>query len=104
LGLKALLGLKKMDPQRILSSLLDLAESLGIEVRLAPPRAEFSDLDRGAGAAVRIQGRDVIFLDRSASPAEQIELLASVLARDNRLENCFLPPEIRERIERAGRT
>ncbi len=102
-GLKGRSVLGKMESERMLSNLLDLVESLGIAIRPAPPRAEFSDTDLGAGAAVRIKGRDVVFLNRSAAPAEQIELLASVLSRRRELENRFLPPEIRERIERAAR-
>ncbi len=83
-----------------LRALLELAESLGITIRRAPAAD-----DRPAhpgGALVRLRGQEILFWDPTASPADQINVVAAAL-RDKRqqLENRFIPPEIRQLIEHA---
>jgi hypothetical protein len=92
-----------MDEHAQLRALLDLAESIGIEVRRAPP-GEAPSGERPGGALVRLRDREILFLDPAASPADRIAVAAAALAGRSRLEDVFLPPEIRERIERAGRS
>ncbi len=54
-----------MDDYSILGTLMDLARSLDIDVRLAPPSA-MEDLcsgDHSGGAMVKLRGKDILFLD-----------------------------------------
>ena len=88
-----------MNPSEQLAALADLAESLGVEIRRAPA-AEASG--HPGGALVRLKGRDILFLDESASPAERIQVLASALAGREELATMFLPPVLRELLDRAG--
>ena len=78
---------------RLLESLMDLADELGVTVRRMPPGGD------SAGAVVTLKGKQVVFLDPSAAPAEQAVVLASALAGREELEDRFLPPEVRELID-----
>jgi len=94
-----------MDEYTQLRFLLDLAEELGVTIRRAPGSpAEPSDRAAGhpGGALVNLRGRAILFLDPSAAVSDRIAVVASALAGREELEERFLPPEIRERIERAG--
>ena len=90
-----------MDERGKLRALRDLGESLGIEIRPAPP-AETSTA--GAGALVRLRGKEILFLDGRAPLSDQIELLAGVLHGRPELEDRFIPPELRETIDQAAGT
>jgi len=89
-----------MDAQAKLTALIELAESLGIQVRPAPP-GESSD--HPGGAYARLKGREMIFLAGSAGPADQIDVLAAALRTrpqlQEQLEERSLPPEIRQLLE-----
>ncbi|MFA6135336.1 MAG: hypothetical protein WC869_15090 [Phycisphaerae bacterium] len=86
-----------MEPDDMLAALLELARSLGIEVRktLSGPS------ERG-GALVRLKGKEILILDASAGQADQIVAAASALRGRPQLEERFLPPEIRAAIESAA--
>jgi hypothetical protein len=90
-----------MDPKKQLAALADLAEALGIEVRRAPS-GDPSSPSRGGGAVVRLRGKSIIFLEESAPVQERISVLAGALAGREELAGRFLPPQIRELLERAG--
>ncbi len=90
-----------MDEHAQLRALLDLAESIGIEVRRAPA-AEAPGGDRPGGALVRLRDREILFLDPAASLADRIAAAAAALAGRSELQDVFLPPELRETIDRAG--
>ncbi len=81
-----------------LSALVDVARSLGMEVRLV----DTAGAGRDGGALVRLKGREIVFLDVSAPLADRIDAVAGVLAGRKELEQLFLPPEIREAIEQAA--
>jgi hypothetical protein len=85
-----------MDSMRLLECLMDLAEELGISVRRMPAGAD------SAGAVVMLKGRQVVFLDASSAPSEQIAVLAAALTGRGELRDRFLPPEVRELIDSAS--
>jgi len=88
-----------MDEEGRLRFLLDLAESLGIEVRRAPPGG--AGWDTPGGALVRLGDKEMLFMDAAAPIAARIVAAAAALAGRREIEQMFLPPEIREVIERA---
>jgi len=79
--------------------LLDLAEQVGLEVRRVVGSS--SGAEHPGGAAVRLKGREIIFLDPAACPSDQIGVLAAALRGRADIEDRFLPPEVRELIEGA---
>ncbi len=89
-----------MDEHAQLRVLLHLAETAGIAVRGAPPSAEEGG-ERSAGALVKLRGREILFLNADASVAERLALVASVLKGRPAVEDVFLPPEIRQRLEES---
>lgn len=86
-----------MDQSQQLEALIDLAESLGMEIRRRPAGG-----DGRGGDLVRLRGRELLFLDLSASPADQVEAVASALRGRGEIQDRFIAPEIRTLIERAG--
>lgn len=87
-----------MDHDSKLAALMDLAESLGLSVRLVSGGSDFRE--HPGGAMVRLRGRDVIFLNPSAGIADRISVLADALRGREEIETMYLPPEVREEIER----
>ena len=83
-----------MDEHAKLRSLLDLAESIGVVIRSAPPAD-----DGSAGALVRLKGREMLFLDTSSSPADQIDVVASALRGRDEIDRMYLQPGIRDIID-----
>jgi hypothetical protein len=81
-----------------LAALTDLAEALGMEIRRAPAGA----LDGHPGGAVaRLKGREIVFLDERAPLPERLQVLAAALAGREEIAGVFLPPQIRELLDRA---
>lgn len=87
-----------MDLHAQLAAMLDLAEELGLTVRAMP--AVGDDAEQSAAALVRLKGREVLFLNAQAPVADRLDAVAAALAGREDLQNRFLPPELRERIER----
>jgi len=88
-----------MEEQTKLNALIELAESLGITLRNAPAAAGGSE--HPGGALVRLKAREILFLDPTASLADQIDAVAAALRGRAELAGQFLPPEIRELIDPA---
>lgn len=86
-----------MDHERKLAALMDLAESLGLSVRLVGGVGDCGDYP--GGAMVRLKGRDVIFLNPAAGIADRISVLAEALRGRAEIEAMYLPPEVREAID-----
>ena len=87
-----------MDAIAQLESMLDLAEQVGLTVRQVPGPA---DSDHPGGALVRLRDREVLFLDPTASIADQVAVAARALRGRAELDQRYLPPELRELIEGA---
>jgi len=85
-----------MQDHDLLAALLDLAQESGLVLRRMPPESE--QAERG-GSLVRLKGSEVLFLNEFATPEAQIDAVAAALKGRPSLENRFLPPEVRQRIE-----
>ena len=83
-----------MDEYAQLRRLLDLAESAGIAIRRGPAAD-----DHPGGAMVSLQGREILFLDPTASVADRIAVVAAALKGRPEVEDRFLPPEVRRLID-----
>ena len=79
-----------MTDRDIQRELLALLPRLDIELRSTGGEFE--------GGLVRLRGRRVLFLNPSLSERRQIELLCSVLGRED-LSRLFVLPAVRSRIE-----
>ena len=78
-----------MDDQALLSALLDLAETADIEVR-----REFLG-GEGGGLCV-LRGKRILFVDMTASLADQVARTAEALAPLRELQDSFILPQVRE--------
>jgi len=83
-----------MDIDAQFRALMDLAETLGLEIRSVSPLET-----QGAGALVKIHNKEVLFLDFSASVADRISLLAETLRGRDELQQIYIKPELRRLIE-----
>lgn len=86
-----------MDAYACLDKLIELAEAVGIAIRRSPALAE---TDHPGGALVRLKNREILFLDPTASLTDQIDVAASALRGRKEIEDRFLPPDLRELIDR----
>ncbi|QPJ62676.1 MAG: hypothetical protein G3M70_12640 [Candidatus Nitronauta litoralis] len=85
-----------IDIERRLEDLHTAANKLNIEVVFS----DLSDPEFPAKSGLcKIHGRDIILLDRTLPPAQQIEVLLETL-RQFDLETIFLAAWIRDRLER----
>ena len=80
-----------------LSALIELAESLGVDIRRVSSAA--GSAEHSGGAMVRMKGLEIFFIDPTASLADQISALADAMRGREELEDIFLPPELRQAIE-----
>lgn len=87
-----------MDAYQQLAALLDLAEEIGLVVRAMPGQGD--TLDHPGGALVRLGAQEVLFLDPEASVADRLSVAANALAGRPELDGRFLPPELRDLLDR----
>ena len=88
-----------MNDEAILTTLLELASSVGITVRSMPGGGDMSE--HLGGSLVRVKGKEILFLDDAASAKDQIAALAAALRDRGQLQERFLPPEVRMVIEES---
>jgi hypothetical protein len=72
----------------LLAHALNLAERLGYAVR-----QEWLEGNGGGGCELR--GRKLLFIDLASSPADQFEIVLSVLRGDPRASELAMPQELR---------
>ena len=81
-----------MENEKLMNELLDLAERLEVEVR-------HECFGGDGGGLCRLRDRQVLFVDTDASPADQLDRTTAALAELNGLDNLYILPEIRQRLE-----
>jgi hypothetical protein len=82
-----------MGPMPQLDMLLELLGRLGIPVRREP-------LGGGGGGLCTVRGQRVLFVDTSADEVTQTECCMRALALVPEADVIYLPPALREAIER----
>jgi len=80
-----------VDHEALVGELEQVAHKLGIQVR-------YEDCG-GRGGMGLLRGRRVIFVDEGKPPLDRAAVIASCLAQID-LEALFIPPRVREFIER----
>jgi hypothetical protein len=90
-----------VEPSELLGRLIALAEEAGIAVRVA--RAGESELPPRSGLC-RVRGRLLLVVSAAEPLQTRIDAVAAALREHGgaALEERFLPPAVRERLERAG--
>jgi hypothetical protein len=87
-----------VDPQRVLTGLLHLAEHLGVEVKHRALRG----FHPGAGGLCKVNGKSLVLLNSNASIVEQSYALAEAL-RLLDLSALAMDPEVRSFLFTRGR-
>jgi len=89
-----------VEAQEMLRRLVELAEEVGVAVRVV--RAGEGE-PPARSALCRVRGRPLLVLSTSDPLDARIEAVAGALRAHggSRLEERFLPPALRERLERA---
>ena len=82
-----------MNPQDLLEHLAELAAQLDISVRR-------TDLGGSGGSLVSLRGRQILFIDTLADPADQLERLIPDFARLPDLDRIYIIPELRQLLDR----
>lgn len=85
-----------MDLGGRLEALLELAEQIGIEIRV-------ESMGGSGGGMCRLKGRHVLFVDTAADLATRYDRALAALAGVEGLEGHYLVPEVREDLERQRR-
>lgn len=82
-----------MDALTQIDTIVELLSKLDVETRR-------EHLGGDGGGLCRIRGRAVVFIDLDADVSTQISRCVDALAAMPEVEEKFLPPAIREQIER----
>jgi hypothetical protein len=93
-----------MEAPALLDCLLEIAGETGLPVQRVGRLPAFEGLPQGASGVCRVRGELRVLLFDSDPLAERIRVLARALreGRSAELEGRFLPPAVRECLERAG--
>ncbi|MCA9771848.1 MAG: hypothetical protein KC466_05530 [Myxococcales bacterium] len=84
-----------MKAEQALAGLIDALKGLAIDVRI-------ERLGVGtAGGLCRIEGQPVIFVEKTLAPRDRLEFLVGEL-HDLGTDEIFLPPAVREIMDRVG--
>ena len=84
-----------MDPLNRLETLLSLADAIGIEIRRTALGGE-------GGGLCALRGQRVLFVDTAADVATQYEKTVAALAGIPEVQDRFLPPEVRDDLDKAA--
>jgi hypothetical protein len=85
--------------EALCEELMEAARRLGLQVREEVLLREVGY--RVRSGACRVHGDDVIFLDRSLSPGERVQVLLDELAARD-VDGLYLSPDVRRLLERRG--
>lgn len=82
-----------MDAGVQIEAILGLMEASGVEVRM-------EHLGGSGGSLCRLRGKRVLFVDLDADLATRAERCVGALANLGEVDGMFLPPALRELVER----
>ena len=85
-----------MDDRDLFEELVRVAARLGIQVRIEP----FETPPAGGGGRCLVDGREFILVDARAPLGDRLGTLATAMS-DLDLEDIYVTPEARDRVERA---
>lgn len=87
-----------MDAGVQIETIAALLEVAGVEIRR-------EHLGGGGGSLCKLRGKRVLFIDLDADVATRAEQCLAALASVEEVEGIFLPPDLREQVDRyrAGR-
>lgn len=93
-----------MEPAALLQVLVELAGETGLPVSRVAGQPVFEGLSPSSSGVCRVRGEVRVLLSDSDPVPERIRVLARALleGRGAELEGRFLPPAVRECLERAG--
>lgn len=93
-----------MEPAALLDLLVELAGETGLVVGRLSRQPAFEGLSESASGVCRVRGEVRVLLSDSDPLPDRIQVLARALqeARAGELEGRFLPPAVRECLDRAG--
>ena len=93
-----------MEAGSLLDQLVALADEAGIRVRQLPRAARGREGDPARSGLCRMRGELWLILAPSEPVEDRIEAVAAALrgARPEWLDSRYLPPAVRERLDRAG--
>jgi hypothetical protein len=93
-----------MEDAALLAALLELAEELGLAVRRLPADAAFDGVGPSGSGLCTLRGQRMAWLSAADPPERQVDVLARALREHagDSLEMRFLPPAIRERLNRGA--
>ena len=81
-----------MNSQQLLDQLVELLQQMDIEVRT-------SELGGSGGSLVTLKGKQILFLDSLADPADQLDRLIPTVAHLPSLDEIYIIPELRELLD-----
>jgi len=84
---------------RLVDELTETARRLGLEVRREKILREVGY--RARGGACRLREKDLIILDSTQPPAEQVEVLVEILRARN-LDDLYLSPAARRALQEGS--
>ena len=89
-----------MEALELLSAMVDVAESAGIEVRGLGSGAVTDGGPSAESGVVQLRGRVIVMLSRSEPLEERLEILSRALRQHAGawLESNFVAPAVRERV------
>lgn len=85
-----------MDPHTQLEHLIEQLQRLNYQVRNEP-------LGGAGGGSCTVRGMPVVFVDTEADIATRITLCLEALAAHSSVDDMYLPPALRERIDQLRR-
>lgn len=93
-----------MEPRALLEALLELADRADLEVRVLSATGSGAEFRPTESAACRVGERIWVVLAPSDPPRHQAQVLAGALSRFRAdfLEDTFVPPGIREFLDRTA--
>ena len=85
-----------MNPTLHCETVLEILEGLGVEIRAEA-------IEDGCSGYCEVQGKRIVFIDKKCGDSQRLDVCLDALSRLEEIESLFLPPAVREAVERIRR-